>query len=183
MKSVIFVFIVMLITQSCTDATSMGFQFNTQQEITGVPILNSDTVVFRYPFRVRLNDSVLYILDLHSRDFYCHSLTYPNLDVKKTFASRGDAPNTFLGVDNIRVSSTGNIYFLSANKETISIYDADTDSIKKNIKLPKELIRSLDFALINDSLFAITDYTGKHRINIVDSNGKIHQQLFSIPSK
>jgi hypothetical protein len=173
----------LILFQSCIETNSSGFQFKDYDELTSNSVNIVDSISFRYPFRVRQKDTTLYVLDLHGRQFYCFQLFYPNIANKKKFASKGNGPEEFLSVENIRLSSSGDIYLLDANKETISIYNTNEDSIKKEIKLPDELLRSLDFALINDSLFAIADYTGKCRINMVDINGKIQQKLFQIPTK
>jgi len=173
----------LILFQSCIETNSSGFQFKDYEELTSNSVNIVDSISFRYPFRVRQKDSTLYVLDLHGRQFYCSQLFYPNIANKKKFASKGNGPEEFLSVENIRLSSSGDIYLLDANKETISIYNTNEDSIKKEIKLPDELLRSLDFALINDSLFAISDYTGKCRIHIIDINGIIKHQLFHIPAK
>lgn len=166
---------------SCKESTSVGFHFEEEKACTAITI--GDATIFRYPFRIRRQDSVFYVLDLHGKDFYCTCLTYPNLELKKEFASRGNGPEDYLSVENIRLSHSGLVYLLDANKQTINVYDSREDSTYNRIKLPKELIRSLDFALINDSLFAIADYTGKCRLHIMDGKGKIRHQLFHIPTK
>lgn len=183
MKWIKFVFIFFIMTQSCDDVTSTGFKFECENNISNKAINVTNSVSFRYPFRVRQKDSTLYVLDLHGREYYAYRLSYPNLALKEEFAIRGNGPEDFLSVENIRLNNSDNIYLLDANKESISIYNTKLDSIRKRIKLPKEFIRSLDFALINDSLFAITDYTGKCRIHIMDSEGNIKKQLFRIPMK
>lgn len=172
-----------VLLQSCINSTSAGFQINEEEEIKGRPLHVIDTTLFRYPFRVRQKDSTLYVLDLHARNHYCFRLSYPNLKFEESFASKGNGPEEFLSVENIRLNNRGMVYLLDANKEAISIYSLKEDSVLKKVKLPKELMRSLDFALLNDSLFAVTDYTGKYRIHIVDDNGNIQQQLFRIPTK
>jgi len=183
MKWAQYVFIIYILNQSCVTAPSTGFQFEKNIKLTAYLLQFTDSTSFRYPFRIRQNDSSLFVLDLHGRDFYCSHLSYPNLALKESFATKGNGPNDFLSVENIRLNNSEILYMLDANKESISIYNYRADSIQKRIKLPKELIRSLDFSLINDSLFAITDYTGKCRIHIMDSNGNIRQQLFHIPAK
>ena len=99
------------------------------------------------------------------------------------FAPRGEGPDEYLSVENIRLCNSGKVLLLDANKETISIYDPIGESIFSRIKFPKELIRTLDFVPINDSLFVLTDYTGKCRVHILDQNEKIIKQLFHIPTK
>lgn len=177
-------FFILLVCCICCNNSSTGFNFENDKEMTStIHESINDSVYFRYPFRIRQQDSIFYVLDLHGKESYCFQLSYPYIKVEGTFASKGNGPEEFLSVENIRLNKTGTIYLLDANKETISVFNVEKDSVYNRIKLPKELLRSLDFALLNDSLFAIADYTGKCRIHIVDSDGKIQQQLFHIPTK
>lgn len=182
-KSCCFLFFCFFLMQSCINSIDKSFQINEEKKIIGKPLHVDDSISLRYPFRIRQKDSTLYVLDLHGKDYYCFRLSYPVIKLKDVFASKGNGPKDYLSIENIRLSKTGIVYLLDANKETISVFNVEQDSTYNCIKLPKELIRSLDFALIHDSLFAIADYTGKYRLHIVDSNGKIQQQLFHIPTK
>lgn len=175
--------ILLFLSQSCNKSPSSGFQFEKNSKLIGSSLQFNDSVSFRYPFRIRYNESTLYILDLHGRDFYCSQLSYTNNVSIEKFARVGNGPDDYLSVDNIRLGDSGLIYLLDANKEIINVYNSKKDSIYNRIKLPKELIRSLDFSLINDSLFAMADYTGKFRLHIMDNNGFIKKQLFHIPTK
>lgn len=183
MKSKYLILIFFITNISCNDVGSTEFQFEETKELTSRAINVGNIASFRYPFRIRQNDSTLYVLDLHGREYYTYQLSYPSLVLKEEFAIKGNGPEEFLSVENIRLSSSNEIYLLDSNKATISIYNSNKDSILKEIKLPDKLLRSLDFALINDSLFAITDYTGKCRVHIVDNEGNIKKQLFRIPMK
>ena len=169
----------------CDHPVSHGFRFEEEKELKGVPFtaVSSDSVSLRFPFRVRRQDSLLYVLDLHGRDDYCARFSFPDIELQKAFAPRGDGPEEYASIENIRICLSGKVFLLDANKKTISIYDPEEERVCNRIKLPKELIRTLDFAPINDSLFILTDYTGKCRVHIMDDNGKIRKQLFHIPTK
>jgi len=174
--------ILLIIPLSCSESATV-LRFDQEINLTGKTVPVTSSVYFRYPFRVRQSDSLLYVLDLHGPDFYCHALTYPQMTLVNSFACRGNGPDEFLRVENIRLSQDGAIYLLDANKNVASIYKSANDSLYKRINLSEELIRCLDFTLINDSLLAIPDYTGTYRVNIVDCNGKIQKRLFKIPTK
>lgn len=176
-------FVLLIISLSCATPHSSGFQFNEKRNLTGKPILFEDTVHFRYPFKIRKKDSLLYILDLHGPDFYCHTFKFPGMNLENSYGHKGNGPEEFLRVENIRLNKHGDIYLLDANNMTISIYKSFADRFFKRINLSEKLIRSLDFTLIDDSLYAIPDYSGKYRVNIVDDNGNIQNQLFKIPTK
>lgn len=181
LKIIFFYFV--LVVQGCIESKYSGFHFDEDKELIGKALPIVDSVSLRYPFRIRQKDSSFYVLDLHGYDFYCHKLSYPSMSFIKSYAHRGNGPDDFLSVENIRLNKNGDLYLLDANKETINIYDCNNEHTFKQIRLSDKLIRSLDFTLIDDSLFVITDYTGKCRINIVDSNGIIIKQLFEIPTK
>ena len=40
-------------------------------------VINLDTILFRYPFRVAVRDSIAVVMDLHNMDHYLHAFTYP----------------------------------------------------------------------------------------------------------
>ncbi len=172
-----------LVVQGCIESNYSGFHFEEGIELTGKTLPIVDSVSLRYPFRIRQKESSFYVLDLHGYQFYCHILSYPSMKLIESYALKGNGPDDFLSVENIRLNKNGDLFLLDANKETINIYDSNNDHTFKQIRLSDKLVRSLDFTLIDDSLFAMTDYTGKCRINIVDSNGSIIKQLFEIPTK
>jgi hypothetical protein len=97
-----------------------------------------------------------------------------------SYGRRGEGPMELLDAENIRIDSKGRLCTLDANRQKLIFWK---DSIQEEIHLCPSLIRSLDFALINDTTFIIPDYTGEHRICIIDKNGNIIKQLFSIPDK
>jgi len=169
--------------QGCVESNYSGFYFDEQKELIGKTLPVVDSISLRYPFRIRQKDSSLYILDLHGYDFYCHKLSYPSMNFIDSYAHMGNGPKDFLSVENIRLNKKGDLYLLDANRETIIIYDNINKKPNKRIRLSDKLIRSLDFALLDDSLFIVTDYTGKYRINIVDDKGSVQSQLFKIPTK
>lgn len=175
--------ILLIILLSCSESSSTGFRFDQEINLTGKTVPVTGSVYFRYPFRIRQGDSLLYILDLHGPDFYCHMLSYPEMTLVNSFAHKGNGPGEFLRVENIHLDQDGAIYLLDANNNAVSIYNSSGDSLCKHINLSERLIRCLDFTLINDSLFAIPDYSGKCRVNIVDRDGNIQKQLFTIPTK
>lgn len=176
------ILILLALNSACNTPTGIFF-FNEEIPLTGRSVLINDSLYLRYPFRVRQTDSLIYLLDLHGHEFYGHLLSYPKLKHIASFAPVGNGPDDFLSVENIRIDSLGNLLLLDANKETITILQPEGDDIKARIELPKELIRCLDFMLIDDSTFVIPDYTGKHRVQVLKSNGEIKRQLFSIPTQ
>ena len=141
-----------------------------------------DTIFFRYPFRIRLDDSLLYVMDLHATDYYCHQFEYPSMKHRQSFAKKGKGPEEFLDAENIRIGLNGNCWLLDANNTKIACFQANaTDSLEHELKLDGRLVRTLDFDLYQDSLFIVSDYTGEYRFHILDSDGAIKESRGNIP--
>lgn len=145
--------------------------------------LSLSDVYLKYPFRVRLQDSVLYVLDIHPEAYYCHAFDYPSMQHRHSFAPNGEAPDEFLDAENIRLDNQGYLWTLDANQKKIVRFSKGTSSLPhKTINLDEELIRTLDFDLLDDSTFIVPDYTGEYRINIINIDGEIIHRAFKIPA-
>jgi hypothetical protein len=166
---------------ACSDSEVIKDGFSEKHLNISTKILSSDKVFTRYPFRIRQQDSVLFVMDLHGTEFYCHRFSYPEMQAKGSFAQRGGGPLEFLDAENIRLDSHGNICLLDANKSCIVILDRANQDTIAQIKLPDKLIRTLDFDLVNDSLFVVPDYTGNYRYTLINREGEIMKNCFSIP--
>jgi hypothetical protein len=176
-----FLFPMMIWLCACSEAVTIKDNFiGKTQEISG-KVQSFNKVFTRYPFRIRQEDSTLFVMDLHGTDFFCHRFSYPDMQPKGSFARRGSGPEEFLDVENLRFDSDGNICLLDANKSRIVILGkTDLDTLGQ-IKLQNKLIRTLDFDVVNDSLFVVPDYTGNHRYTLINRKGEIVKECFSIP--
>ena len=143
----------------------------------------ADSAFMRYPFRVKKMDSDIIISDLHGSEFYCHRFSYPQLQLKQSFAARGNGPLEYLDVENIRFNSRGKVFVLDANKSMITGIDINNTEQVHQIILEKKLMRTLDFDLMNDSLLIVPDYSGNNRLCIINNQGIIVDRLFKIPTK
>jgi len=170
-----------IVLYACSDSVSVKDDFSGKYQSISGKVQLFDKVFTRYPFRIRHEDSTLFVMDLHGTDFFCHRFSYPDMQPLGSFARRGSGPNEFLDVENVRFDSDGNICLLDANKSRIVILGkTDLDTLGQ-IKLQDKLIRTLDFDIVNDSLFVVPDYTGNHRYTIINRNGEIVKECFSIP--
>lgn len=147
-------------------------------------VINLDTILFRYPLRVTVRDSIAVVMDLHNADHYLHAFTYPEWKHIASFGKRGQAPGEILLVANIQFNSSDSLWALDANKMEISRWSISpsTHSAERveEIKLDKKLVRSLDFRTMKSGFF-IPDYLGEHRFWEVDNNGKPTQSIGEIP--
>ena len=147
-------------------------------------VINLDTILFRYPLRVTVRDSIAVVMDLHNADHYLHAFTYPEWKHIASFGKRGQAPGEILLVANIQFNSSDSLWALDANKMEISRWriSPSTGSAERveEIKLDKKLVRSLDFRTMESGFF-IPDYLGEHRFWEVDNSGKPTQSTGEIP--
>ena len=135
----------------------------------------------RYPFRVRLVDSILYIMDLHGTENVCHAFFYPQMEHISSCGKIGEGPNEFLDSENICIDPHGQLWILDANRQKlVEIKQGITET---EIKLNDKLIRTLDFALYDDSTFLIPDYSGQFRYHIIDNKGNIIESRQKIPTR
>jgi hypothetical protein len=115
-------------------------------------------------------------MDLHATDYYCHQFDYPSIRYQRSFAKRGIGPTDFLDAENIRFTSKGDCWILDANKSLLTCFPINAANFsKREIHLTPKLVRTLDLALYNDSLFIVPDYTGKHRFHILHSDGTLKE--------
>lgn len=173
---------------SCTDPANLLYSeykvFPQEERLYGkeIPI---DTVLFRYPFRITVKDSVAIVMDLHNMDHYLHAFMYPTWVPIASFGHRGNAPDELLSADNIQFVSLDSLWVLDANKMQITRWSiqpyAKIAEQVEVIELADELIRSLDFHVV-DSGFYVTDYSGRHRLWRVDRSGKPIQAIGAIPT-
>jgi len=133
-----------------------------------------------YPFRVRLKDSTVFIMDLHGAEAFIQSFSFPALKWQKSIGQPGNGPHEMLDCENIRFDSAKRLWLMDANKMSLSIHSNDT---LIEVALDRELVRPLDFCLLNDSLIVVPDYTGRHRFVYVNSKGRIASQIGQIPDK
>ncbi|GHT63903.1 hypothetical protein FACS189451_11150 [Bacteroidia bacterium] len=158
--------------------------FPKTEQLTVSKIDSVSDVYMRYPYRIRKNDSYLYVLDLLSTEYACHVFAYPTMEHKYSFAKKGNGPGEFIRVDDIRLNAEGECWVLDPNNSQISCFQYNTpNSLFKVVKLDTGLVRTLDFNLYQDSLYIVPDYTGTHRFDILSPNGKILESHGRIPIK
>ena len=147
--------------------------------------LEIDTALFRYPFRIRIEDDTAVVLDLHGMDHFCHVFQYPEFKYLSSFGKRGDSPKEVLSVENVRFGNDGFAWILDANKGELDHFAFSSSSIpllNKTVPLSKSLLRALDFAMLNDSTFIIPDYSGAVRFCTVNQKGDVIAKSGTIPT-
>ncbi|GHT87651.1 hypothetical protein FACS189474_0980 [Bacteroidia bacterium] len=168
---------------ACSQNELSSVDFPATEQLFVSEMQHIDGVSMRYPFRVRRNDSCLYVMDLHAGEYYVHQFEYPSMKHRRSFAKRGKGPGELLDAENIRLNATADCWVLDANNTKLDCFQNNGDSLFQGIVLDKRLIRSLDFDLYADSLFIVPDYTGTHRFDILGPDGTIRESRGQIPLK
>lgn len=74
MKVLINVFLLLVVLAACTSApNSKGLayeEFPQTRELKG-KVIPLDTALFRYPFRIRVQEGKAVVMDLHGTDYFC----------------------------------------------------------------------------------------------------------------
>lgn len=189
MKSLSYILIGISILAACSEDQKPTFpRYADFPETKAIKaqVADLDTVLLRYHFRVAVRDSIAVVMDLHNMDYFLHAFTYPGWKHLASFGKRGEGPDEMLSAENIQFNSLDSLWAIDANKMEITRWKISpaTASVERveEIKLDKELVRSLDFHTMESGFF-IPDYMGDFRYWEVDGNGKTVKSIGEIPSE
>ena len=158
--------------------------FPHERELIG-EVIELDTALLRYPFRIRIEGDRAIVMDLHGLDHYGHLFQYPSYQYLSSFGKRGDSPTEMLSLENFRLQNHV-VWTLDANKSELTRLDFSSsgDSLLRDetVTLDEDILRPLDFAIYNDSMFIIPDYSGENRLCRVNCNGKLIDKIGIIPT-
>lgn len=188
LKTLINILLLFLLLVACTSAPpEKGLPYTDFPETKklSASLQVSDTALFRYPFRIRVQGDKAVVMDLHGTDCYFHLFHYPDFRYQSSFGKLGDSPEEMLSAENIRWSGQS-LWSLDANKSELTRYSFDLsgDSLLRQeaVSLNKDILRALDFVMYDDSTFIIPDYSGDSRLCWVNRQGKLLRKMGEIPS-
>ncbi|MCC8174009.1 MAG: TolB-like 6-bladed beta-propeller domain-containing protein [Odoribacter sp.] len=147
--------------------------------------ISLDTLLFRYPYRIKVSGTKAIIMDLHHPDHYYHLFSYPDFKPMDSFGRRGNGSNEILSGENVIFLNPDTIFTLDGNKREIKHWKVNAEKNvlyeHQTIPLEEAILRPLDFALYNDSTFIIPDYSGLYRFCLLNKKGKIIGRHGKIP--
>lgn len=155
-------------------------------EVLEGEVIPIDTALFRYAYRMRVQDDKAVILDLHNADYYYHVFTYPDFKYISSFGKRGEGPGESIYASNVRFVGPNTVWVLDDGKGRMYQYSGiakgETPKLEKDILLDKSLFRSLDFDMNDASTIVIPDYSGENRFSWADlASGKLLHKSEQIP--
>ena len=158
--------------------------FPHERELIG-EVIELDTALLRYPFRIRIEGDRAIVMDLHGLDHYGHLFQYPGFQYLSSFGKRGDSPTEMLSIENVRFYSH-QVWILDANKRELTRlgFSSSSDSLLRDeaVTLGEDILRPLDFAIYNDTTFIIPDYSGENRLCWLNDDGELVKKIGAIPS-
>lgn len=159
-------------------------RFPQEKELRG-EVIELDTALFRYPFRIRIEGDKVIVIDLHGTDHYGHLFQYPSFQYLSSFGRRGDSPMEMLSMENFRFYNHA-VWTLDANKSELTRldYSSSGDSLLREeaVTLDEDILRPLDFVVYDDTTFVIPDYSGESRFLKVNRQGKLIEKIGAIPT-
>lgn len=174
---------------ACTGSFPSGFPrygaFPETKTITA-QALSLDTVLFRYPYRVSVRDSIAVVMDLHNTDYFFHAFRYPAWEHITSFGKRGEGPEEILSAATFQFNSLDSIWALDANRMQLTRWSVSPASRsaerQEAVELDKSLVRSLDF-LLTDKGILVPGYLGECRYWEVGHDGKPIKSIGEIPTE
>lgn len=158
--------------------------FLQEKELKG-EVIELDTALFRYPFRIRVEGDKALVMDLHGSDHYGHLFQYPSFRYLSSFGRRGDSPTEMLSMENCRLYNR-KLWTLDANKSELTRlgFSSSGDSLfrEETVILDEGILRPLDFAVYDDTTFIIPDYSGESRFLKVSDKGGLLEKIGTIPT-
>lgn len=147
--------------------------------------LDEDSVLLRYPFRVRVNEegTRAVVLDYHHDSYFYHLFTYPDFRFLCSFGKRGEGPDETFSGDDVRWEDSL-IWTVDANRRVWRVFRPQGQGVKlvRQVDLSATLC-PLNFALAGDSLAYIPDYSGHSRLLCVNRRGEVTDTLGRIPTR
>lgn len=163
---------------------SLYSQFLQEKDLRG-EVIELDTALFRYPFRIRVEGDKAIVMDLHGSDCYGHLFQYPSFQYLSSFGRRGDSPTEMLSMENFRFRNH-KVWTLDANKSELTRLDFSSsgDSLlrEETVSLDEDILRPLDFAIYDDTIVIVPDYSGENRFCWINHKGKLIEKSGNIPS-
>ena len=177
----------LLFSCSQSQRTFWGMRYSEfpEERHLSAQVIELDTALFRYPFRIRIEEDKVIVMDLHGTDHYGHLFQYPSFQYLSSFGRRGDSPMEMLSMENFRFYNH-TVWTLDANKSELTRLDFSSsgDSLLREeaVTLDEDILRPLDFVVYDDTTFVIPDYSGESRFLKVHCKGKLIEKIGAIPT-
>jgi hypothetical protein len=146
-------------------------------------------VLLKYPFRIRVVDSVLLIWDLHARSHFFHAFSIGDSITKYlySFGKVGQGGDELISCGGFDIRDN---YLSVIETNKAMLYAYSIEDIKKNIEnpektveFPKEYAPIIRYTDMGDKGKVILDSKGEYRFILLDNEGKTIGKYYEIPNQ
>ena len=171
--------------KTSSNAEHSEITFPVKEELQG-RVITTDSVFFRYPYRLEVRGDRVVIEDLHGPDHFYHLFTFPEFRYLHSFGQRGEGPEEMQTVDDFFWNGQ-TLWALDNIKSELVRWELNENRNKmvrtERIKLDKATFRALNIVPFQNNSFLIPNYSGDSRFCQVDRNGKLIKKWGEIPTE
>lgn len=148
-------------------------------------LLKDTAVIMKYPYKIKVQDSLMILWDLHGADKFFHFFSYPGLKFLTSVGNKGRGDNEFVNTGGFLLDGR-KLYIFDAFSASLYTYSLDSllhriDKPLEVIHYPAECIPVLAFTKV-DQKFALLNFDGKKRITFVDNKGDVLEKKYDFPA-
>ena len=152
--------------------------------LTSECLLKNGDLYMKYPYKIKVQDSIMCIWDLHGGDRFYHLYSYPELQFITSFAVNGRGPEEYISTGGFCMDEQ-HIYVFDTSRARLSIFRKDSlmqqrISPARIIDYPQAGIPILNFCR-TDQGFALLNFDGPERIAFIDTCGHLLNKKYEIP--
>ena len=152
--------------------------------LTSECLLKNSDLYMKYPYKIKVQDSIMCIWDLHGGDRFYHLYSYPELQFITSFAVNGRGPEEYISTGGFCMDEQ-HIYVFDTSRARLSIFRKDSlmqqrISPARIIDYPQAGIPILNFCR-TDQGFALLNFDGPERIAFIDTCGHLLNKKYEIP--
>ncbi|MCM1030123.1 MAG: TolB-like 6-bladed beta-propeller domain-containing protein [Oscillibacter sp.] len=181
----LFIYIIFVVYVGCFICSCQSKTENIKiVKLNSEVLLEESDVLMKYPYKIKVQDSVMVLWDLHGANKFFHVYSYPELKYTVSFGNKGKGVEEFVNTGGFVVDKE-KIFVFDSFKADLYIYSIDsllhgTTKPLQVVDYPSECIPALAFTKMEDN-FVILSSDGKNRITIVDTTGNILEKKYNLP--
>lgn len=186
-KSVLLFFLVPFLSSCVTSGKDFVQEIFGNKETREVEMLSFEVDSIRNPYMMEFANNHLFFVDLYQSTFI-RVFDWNTRKYKADFARRGVGPDEFLYFTQI-ASLNNKLYLWDTNKETVYSTDLTNNDfcnpVYSAIHIPSDstLLGAFKVLPINDDFFVATGLIKKHRMALVDKEGKVVKTFGDYPKE
>ncbi len=144
----------------CTSTQSSGDSAAVPCDSLAGRAVQVDSVLFRYAYRIRVQDDVAVVFDMHHPAYYCHAFTYPDFKYLSSFAPLGEGPEEVVSGSDVRFLGPNRVAVLDSNGRKIAVYNGVGKDTQPTLQRMVRMDESDRVAVLDSNGRKIAVYNG-----------------------